>query len=221
MIPNEIKKLEHAIDTNNLQLIYEILMTILTSENATTYIREYHKLFFKIIPELEKTYGFEQYNKWHIYDVFEHTMKVIENTEPNPYLRLASLFHDIGKPQAFFKDENGVGHFYGHQKISLDIFKQFANKYNLDKETRKIVGSLIYHHDGKLSIKKPNALELINELGIETIPLLFALKKADNLAQNPELAIPCLEEVNATEKIYQDFINEEQLKLTKGIKNDC
>ena len=219
MIPNEIKELEHAIDTNSLQLTSEILMNILISENATKYLRQYHKLFFKIIPELEKTYGFEQYNKWHLYDVFEHTMKVIEYTEPNPYLRLAALFHDIGKPTAFFKDENGVGHFYGHQKISLDIFKQFADKYNLDKETRKIVGTLIYHHDGKLSTKTPKALELINELGIETISLLFALKKADNLAQNPELSIPCLEELKETEQIYQSIIQEEQLKLAKRLND--
>ena len=39
-------------------------------------------------------------------------------------LRLAAFYHDIAKPGTFSLDENGVGHFYGHPKLSAEI----ANK---------------------------------------------------------------------------------------------
>ena len=38
-------------------------------------------------------------------DVFEHTMCVIDRVEPILHLRLAALFHDIGKPHTLTIDE--------------------------------------------------------------------------------------------------------------------
>ena len=185
------------------------LMLLLIGNNPAKYLREYREVFFVILPELGKTYGFEQHNPWHLYDVFEHTMKVLENTEPNPYLRLAALFHDIGKPEVFFTDEQNIGHFYGHNKESLRIFNRFASDSGLDPETIKIVQNLIYYHDGKLSTKRAKIRELIDTLGPETIRLLFALKKADNLGQNPELATKSLQEVFEFEQLYMEVMTEE------------
>jgi tRNA nucleotidyltransferase (CCA-adding enzyme) len=188
---------------------FQKLMTILTSPNASELIREHKEFIFNLIPELRKTDGFAQQNPWHLYDVFEHTLKVIENTEPNPYLRLAALFHDIGKPEVFFKDEKGIGHFYGHHKVSTQIFRKFALEFGLDQQTRFIVNELIYHHDGRLSTKRGKIKALIHELGPENIRLLFALKRADNLAQNPEKSMPVLEELKEIEEIYNSVIAEE------------
>jgi tRNA nucleotidyltransferase/poly(A) polymerase len=54
-----------------------------------------------IIPELEEGYKVTQ-NKHHIYDCYEHYLRSLDYATKkgfNMYVRLAALFHDIGKPR--------------------------------------------------------------------------------------------------------------------------
>ncbi|AET69117.1 tRNA nucleotidyltransferase/poly(A) polymerase [Desulfosporosinus orientis DSM 765] len=53
------------------------------------YIEEY-------IPELYRLKGLEQ-NKFHTKDAWDHTRHVVKNAPPQVLLRLAALFHDLGK----------------------------------------------------------------------------------------------------------------------------
>lgn len=48
------------------------------------------------VPELARLKGLDQ-NKYHTKDAWEHTLHVVQNTPSQPLLRLAGLFHDIGK----------------------------------------------------------------------------------------------------------------------------
>jgi len=52
--------------------------------------------FQAFIPELARLKGLEQ-NQYHSLDVWEHTLAVFRNTPSDLFLRLAALFHDIGK----------------------------------------------------------------------------------------------------------------------------
>lgn len=140
---------------------------------------------FKLIPELKKCKNFEQNNDWHIYDVYYHTLLVVNYAHRNLILRLAALFHDIGKPSTYTVDENGIGHFHGHYIESQNIFNEFSLINNLDKNLSKEVSNLIYYHD--LDISKMNEEEINNLIKIfnpNQIRLLFDLKKADLTAQN-------------------------------------
>ena len=65
-----------------------------------------------VLPELVAMKGFDQQTPYHIFDVLEHTARVVDGVPPYPLVRWAALFHDMGKPACFFKDENGTGHFY-------------------------------------------------------------------------------------------------------------
>lgn len=78
-----------------------------------------------ICPELSSTVGFDQQNPHHNLNVWDHTMAVLANMtrlSNDPDMRLAALFHDSGKPEAFWVDPNapegGGGHFY--RKIQDD-----------------------------------------------------------------------------------------------------
>ena len=54
-----------------------------------------------ISPELEVTFGVEQ-NQAHAYDVWTHLIKTLQHSADKMYplhVRLASLFHDISKPE--------------------------------------------------------------------------------------------------------------------------
>ena len=64
-----------------VERIYRELIQILVTDNPSHYIRENKQILFEILPELKVMDGFEQHNPWHIYDVFEHTMVVLENTD--------------------------------------------------------------------------------------------------------------------------------------------
>ncbi len=134
--------------------IYRELIQLLVTDNPAYYIRESKKIFFQIIPELKPMDRFNQHNKWHLYDVFEHTLNVLENTPQNIYLRFAALFHDIGKPKKFFTDDEGIGHFYGHPEAGAKIFDEISSRLKMDNKTKKIVRLLIEKHDITMS-KKP------------------------------------------------------------------
>lgn len=193
------------------------LLKILSYKEATRYIDEYRELFFIIIPRLKETYNFDQHNKYHIYDVFHHTLKVIDGVSNNKYLKLAALFHDIGKPEKFFTDEEGVGHFYGHWETSAKIFKQYCKEYKVDKKTKDIVTSLILNHDRQLPSKRSSMIKFLQEFNPEYLNLLFELKKADILAQNPIYHEQSLSKLQDDINRFTILINEEPVLNEKDL----
>ncbi len=163
----------------------ETLYKILTSEKPSQSILEHESFVFSLIPELKKCRGFHQNNPWHIYDVYEHILHVVDHIPSNLILRLAALFHDIGKPQVYKEDEKGIGHFYGHWIESQKIFLNFANHYKLDENIKNSVSKLIFYHDIQIDKMEENVKkEFIDMLDREEIIWLFALKRSDLLAQN-------------------------------------
>ena len=164
-------------------MTFEELSIILTSDMPSVLLKANEGRLFKLIPELEKCKDFNQHSSWHPYSVLEHIYHVVDATENNIELRLAALFHDIGKPDCLKIDENGVGHFRGHWEVSKDIFLKFAKKRNLDNETKVSVTRLIYFHD--LPIPSMTE-EQLNYFTKGEMIKLFKLKRADILAQNPE-----------------------------------
>jgi len=164
-------------------LLFEILLV----ENPGLALKENEDYLFSLIPDLAKCKGFEQNNCWHIYDVYEHILKVVDGVSSNLTVRLAALFHDIGKPYVYTKDELGVGHFCGHWNKSKEIFMSFAKEYNLNEDLVKTVFKLIIYHD--LNFENiSDAMEnvILNGFTKEELMMLFELKESDLLAQNEQ-----------------------------------
>ena len=191
----------------NTKELYEILL----SEKPSTILREREEELFKLIPELETCKGFNQNSEWHIYDVYEHILHVVDNVPPRLTLRLAALFHDIGKPASYREDEKGVGHFYGHWQISETIFHNFAKKHKMTPQTESLISNLIFYHDlniGRLS--KEDSIKLYDTLGTNGLILLYKLKKADLLAQNEKF-----------HDMLTEFDTQKRKILTMIKKNNC
>ena len=153
-----------SIDQNTKEIIISkrnLLNTIAKERIYNEIIKK--EIFFILIPELKKAYKFNQHNKYHIYDVFYHTLKVIDGVENNKYLKLAALFHDLGKPKMYTIDKYGEGHFYGHWKESNNIFKRFCKNYKVDKKTEKIVSLLILNHDRDIPSKRSSMIKYLQE----------------------------------------------------------
>ena len=116
------------INSGSDSMTYNKLLEILLSEDVYERLKQNEQEIFELIPELRVCKGFEQNNKWHIYDVYEHILHVVALVDNNIYLRLSALFHDIGKPNSYTKDSNGVGHFYNHWNESIKIFKKYQGR---------------------------------------------------------------------------------------------
>ena len=136
-------------------------------------------------PEVLPMVRFDQRNIHHCYDVWNHSTAALASTPPVPELRCAALLHDIGKPSTFTLDERGVGHFYGHAPVSVELADGMLRRLRFPNEFRERVTRLIAWHDRDIPRTDKGVRRVLRLLGEEELRLLLALKRADNLAQAP------------------------------------
>ena len=91
--------------------------------------------------------GFNQKNPHHDSDVWEHTLGAMEESPMDLTVRLAVLFHDVGKPSTFTMDENGIGHFYGHSQRGTEMTAPALERLRYDKATKELVVKLVEEHN--------------------------------------------------------------------------
>jgi len=79
--------------------------------------------------------------------VFRAHKKRIEAyyAENKAKLKLAALLHDIKKPVTKEVTENTV-HFYGHDKMGSDWFREIGKKLKFSSKERDYIGTIIKHH---------------------------------------------------------------------------
>ena len=159
---------------------------IMCSGKPSAILREYVDVFGIFIPELLPMVGFRQNTPWHIYDVFEHTMAALDNTPCDLTLRIAVLFHDIGKPSVYTEDEHGVGHFKYHGVRGTELAKVIMDRLKFDHQTKQDVCLLVRHHDDRIPGDSVSVKRLIRRMGDENALRIMRLEYADNSAQNPE-----------------------------------
>lgn len=143
-----------------------------------------------IIPEIMPSIGFNQQNPHHNKDVYNHILCAIDNSPPILKVRLAALFHDMGKPHTMSIDEKGIGHFYGHDKVGAKIAKQALERmkapHKLIEEVTILISEHMTHH---ARFKDKGLKKLIRRVGVENIYDLFELQKADRRCSNEDASI--------------------------------
>lgn len=133
----------------------------------------------QVIPELSPLIGFDQKNPHHRYDVYTHTAHVVEGVGQNYALRWAALLHDVGKPECFSVDENGIGHFYGHAQRSAQTANAILRRLKAPNELREQVCTLIEQH---MTITEPTrkcVRRRLARLGYGGFAALLELQEAD------------------------------------------
>jgi tRNA nucleotidyltransferase (CCA-adding enzyme) len=116
------------------------------------------------IPELIPSVGFEQ-NKFHIHDVFDHTLWVLERTPTDLILRWSAIFHDIGKPHTLSVDPDGSRHFYSHETVSEDLSKKRMKELKFSTDDTRAIASIVRHHMRPLDCGAPGVRRIIRDLG--------------------------------------------------------
>lgn len=180
--------------------VYTELSKLLMGENVYNVLVEYRDIIAVVIPELEPIFNVEQNTKWHIYDVWHHTAKSVEQAPKDLTLRYTMLLHDIGKAYTKTTDENGTDHFKGHQKISGEYALTALKRLKAPNEVLDRAMAVIPIHDMHIGTEEKNIKKWLSRLGENTLRDLIAVKRSDKLAQNPEMIAEELERLVITEE---------------------
>lgn len=165
---------------------------LICGKNAAAVLSEYSDVICVFIPELKSIIGFNQHNRHHIYDVFTHTLKALEQSKSETHIRLAVFFHDIGKPSVACFDENGEQHFYGHPKESAKITNTILKRLKFDNDTINKVVTLVEFHDTPITLENNSAVSekrikrIMNKIGVTGAYDLIEIKRCDNLGQSKD-----------------------------------
>lgn len=139
------------------------------------------KIIKVIIPELGPCMHFEQHNKYHHQDVYNHILSVVDNCKTDKFeVKLAALLHDIGKPQTYVTDAEGWGHFYGHAKVSRDIAETVIDeRLSLTAREKDLVLALVEHHDMEIHVTEKYARRMLNKFDRDFLSDFCILRQAD------------------------------------------
>ena len=176
---------KHLLTALAAERVQAELLPLLCAPGAVTVLRQFREIFAVILPEIIPMFDFDQQNKHHLYDVWEHTLHTLEHIEPRPHLRLVMLLHDCGKPARFTIDFRGDGHFYGHAYESARRAEVALTRLRCDKETVARVARLIAFHDHDILNSEKSLLRWLRKIGEADLRDLLAIKIADNLGQHP------------------------------------
>ncbi len=152
----------HGLKEISKERIRDEFIRIINSNNPSEALMMAHELglLVYIVPELEKGLGIEQ-NQAHAFDVWTHLLKSLAHAAKKKmplHVRLAALFHDIGKPDTRRHDkEKGDYTFYGHEVVGAKITKhilrdlKFPNDI-IDKVTKLVRWHMFFSDTGQISL---------------------------------------------------------------------
>ena len=223
--------LENAIllEKISAERIRDEFEKIIMSKNPASGIVLLQKfgLLKNIIPELEEGIGCEQSGE-HIYDVWNHLLHAVQHAANKNWplhIRLAALFHDIGKPRSRRlapslrgKAESKKKYtFYGHEVVSTRMAKKIMERLKFPKKEIELVEKLVRNHmffsDTEL-ITLSAVRRIIVKVGSENIWDLMKVRECDRVGMKKKEAPYRLRKYFAMiEEALRDPISVGQLKI--------
>jgi tRNA nucleotidyltransferase/poly(A) polymerase len=183
-----IKKNAPLIGKIAKERVKDELFKLLASPNPYEGIIHFKNsgLMAEILPELEKCFGVEQKSpgRHHIYDVGNHLLMSLKNCKSvDPVTRLATLIHDIGKPQTYRKLATGVITFYNHEMVSTKIAENIADRLRFsNKEKDKFIRLIRWHQFTVDENQTDSAIRrFLTNVGLENVEDMIALRVGDRL----------------------------------------
>lgn len=132
------------------------------------------------LPELAAL-ELEQDPVHHHKDVLAHTVAVVAKTSPSKTLRLAALFHDVGKPATREFGQQGVS-FHHHEVVGARMARERMRELRYPKDTIRDVSQLVFlhmrPHTYKMGWTDAAVRRYVRDAG-ELLPLLNELVRCD------------------------------------------
>lgn len=200
-----------------LERVHDELVKLLAAKKPSVgfeYMRQ-SGLMKEFIPELEAGVGVEQPSAYHRFDVYRHALYACDASPPDNLIgRLAALLHDISKP-ACKVDLT----FYNHDQAGAEETEKILRRLKFSNDDLKRTANLVKNHmfDYKSAWSDAAVRRFIRRVGLENIPDLFALRRADTAAMNPDVNVGYLAELQ--ERIDRVVAEENALNV-KDLKID-
>ena len=179
--------------------VREEFIKIIQSETPSTGIELLRMcgLLGLFLPELLAGFGVKQ-NKYHKYDIYFHNLHSCDAVPSADYrIRLAALFHDIGKYYAKKEVEEDSrpsarpdgpegrkkSVFYNHEIIGAAITRKILYRLKFSNNDVKLITHLIRNHMFHYTVQWTDGAvrRFMRKVGLENIELLFELRKADRI----------------------------------------
>jgi len=190
--PRTFDAISKCLDTASkvsAERIRDEFVKIIQSSLPSTGIELLRKsgLLKQFLPELLTGFGINQ-NVYHRYDIYYHNLYACDAADPDDYrIRLAALFHDIGKYYAKREIEKKAAGkksvFYNHEVIGAGITKRIMRRLKFSNSDIKTVAHLIQNHMFHYTYQWTDGAvrRFIRKVGLENINALFELRRADRI----------------------------------------
>jgi len=216
-----IKKNSNLLTFISQERIRDEFLKIINSFNGAKGIEILRRfgLLKYIIPELEEGFSVGQ-NKHHIYQVYQHLLLSLNYACQNNFstdVRLASLFHDIGKPRTK-QGEGPDSTFYNHEIVGAKMTEKILNRLKFPKKDAEKITKLVRYHLFYYNVGEvgdSSVRRLLRKVSQEDFEKLLEVRMADRIGSGVPKAEPYklryLKYV--AEKVSQDPISVKMLKI--------
>lgn len=215
-----IRRLAPTLKNISAERIQTELVKMLVSPHPdylrTAYDMGVTKIFF---PEFDRAMETEQHHPHHMYSVGEHILHSLAYVPADKVLRLTMLLHDIGKPDTLTIDEQGITHFYNHERLSAEMAKTILRRLKFDNDTINMVYKLVMYHDYGNSVEPTLQIvrRAMNKIGEDAFPALFQVKYADMMAQSDYLRDEKLKRLENWRQLYAEICEKQQCVSLKSL----
>ncbi len=183
----------------------ELVKTLLSDRPTAVRVLHETGILKHILPEVDRCFYVTQNHPYHIHNVGDHSLAVLENTPKKLTLRLSALLHDVGKPDKKTTDEAGIDHFIGHGAVSEALSRDIFARLRFDNKTKDAALLLIREHDRQFALTKKSIRRAMSLVGKDVFSDLLALQRADSLGQNPVCHGDRLPWLDAAMVLYEEI----------------
>ena len=212
-----IHKNKHLLKNISVERIFVEFKKTLLGKGVESVLIQFKDVIAQFIPEIKPCFQFDQNTKYHCYDVYTHIVKTVSAISAEENLRLAAFFHDIGKPNVYFTDEKGVGHFYTHNKVSEKMTKEILTRLKSDNATKDYVSTLVYIHDREMATTEKSVKRFLSKYSKELFFDLLKIKRADASSHAKEYR-DREEYISSLLQIFEKIERENQCFSLKDLK---
>lgn len=177
---------------------------LLTGRFSERVLLEEREILAVTVPQIVPAFDFEQRSKYHLFDVYTHTVKTVSAAPRRVEVRLAAFYHDLGKPHVCVQDSDGSRHFPDHAAASEALARESLSFFGAPKAVRETVAALCREHGWAFAATPRGVRRALARFGEDFCRDLLALARADNESHSPSVRQTRRAELTEFERLLEE-----------------